>query len=167
MQNKTAKAARGNFAFRARMGENEIEINGTREEVMKTIEDLSGLISNINNAFENVKPRKVTTLTVKTEPAKEEKISPQKYPRISPTETYNEAVLRLLETDWGKWRPRTIDELKDALRANRIEYPGRTLSTALMELVRKEKIRRWNTDAGNVYILAEKETFGIRREANE
>lgn len=167
MQNKTAKAARGNFAFRARMGENEIEINGTREEVMKTIEDLSGLISNINKAFENVKPRKVTTLTVKTEPAKDEKTSPQKYPRISPTENYNEAVLRLLETDWGKWRPRTIDELKDALKANGLEYPGRTLSTVLMELVKKEKIRRWNTDAGNVYILAEKEALGLRRESDE
>jgi hypothetical protein len=114
-----------------------------------------------------VKPRKVTTLTVRTAATKEEKTPSQKYPRISPTESYDEAVLRLLETDWGKWRPRTIDELKEALKANRMDYPGRKLAAVLMGLVKKEKIRRWNTDAGNVYILAEKETLGLRGEANE
>jgi hypothetical protein len=149
------------------MGEYEIELNGNREEVIKTIEDLPNLMNNVHKAFETAKPRKVTTLTVKTEAPKEEKTPSQKYPRISATENYDEAVLRILETDWGKWRPRTIDELKEALKANGMDYPGRMLATVLMGFVKQEKIRRWNTDAGNVYILAEKETLGLRGKANE
>ena len=167
MQDKKTKISHGSFGFRAKVGEYEIEINGNREEVLKTIEDLPSLMNNVHKAFESVKPKKVATLTVKTEATKDEKTPSQKYPRISPTEHYDEAVLRLLETDWGKWRPRTIDELKEALKANGMDYPGRTLAAVLMGLVKKEKIRRWNTDAGNVYILAEKEALGLRGEANE
>lgn len=144
------------------MGEYEVEIQGRREEVLKTLQDLPNLISNVDKAFENVKPKKITTFTVKTEPAKEEKVSAQKYPKISPTENYEEAIIRILETDWGKWRPRTIDELRDALKANGMDYPSRMLAGILMGFVKNEKIRRWNTDAGYVYILAEKEAFLAR-----
>lgn len=143
------------------MGEYEVEIQGKREDVLKTLQDLPSLIDNVNKAFENVKPKKITTLTVKTEPAKEENKS-QKYPKISPTENYEEAIIKVLQTDWGKWRPRTIDELRDALKTNGMDYPGRMLAGILMGLVKNEKIRRWNTDSGYVYILAEKEAFRTR-----
>jgi len=156
------KTAHGDFTFRAKIGECEIELNGNREEVMKTIEDLPNLMSNVHKAFETAKPKKVTTLTVKTEPVPQEKASSQEYPRISATENCDEAVLRILETDWGKWRPRTIDELKETLRANQMDCPGRMLNTVLTGLVKQGKIRRWNTDAGNVYILAEKEALGLK-----
>jgi hypothetical protein len=41
----------------------------------------------------------------------------------------------------------------------------RVLGGVLMELVKKEKIRRWNTNAGYVYILAEKEALRSRGDA--
>jgi len=167
LRQKTTKTDHGSFTFRAKIGEYEIELNGNREEVIKTIEDLPNLMNNVHKAFETAKPKKVTTLTVKTEAAPQEKAPSQKYPRISPTENYDEAILRILETDWGKWRPRTINELKETLKANGMDYPGRMLATVLMGLVKQEKIRRWNTDAGNVYILAEKEVLSLRGKANE
>jgi hypothetical protein len=162
LQNRATRRTQADLAFRVRMGEYEVEIQGKREEVLKTLQDLPSLIDNVNKAFENVKPKKITTLTVKTEPAKEESTPSQKYPKISPTENYEEAIIRILETDWGKWRPRTIDELRDALKANGMDYPGRMLAGILMGFVKNEKIRRWNTDAGYVYILAEKEAFRAR-----
>jgi intein/homing endonuclease len=155
------------FVFRVRLGEYEVEVGGTRDEVLKTIEDLSSLIGNVHRAFDGVRPKKVATLTVKTESARDEKTASEKYPRISPSQTCDEAVLRLLETDWGKWRPRTLEELRGALKANGLEYPARMLAAVLLDLVKQEKIRRWNTDAGYVYILAEKEAFGLRRDTNE
>jgi len=158
---KTSKADLADLAFRVRMGDYEVEIHGKREDVLKTLTDLPSLIDNVNKAFENVKPKKITTLTVKTEPAKEESKS-QKYPKISPTENYEEAIVQVLQTDWGKWRPRTIDELRETLKANGMDYPGRMLTGILMGLVKNEKIRRWNTDAGYVYILAENEAFRTR-----
>jgi hypothetical protein len=151
-----------NFAIRVKIGEYEVEIEGTREEVMKTIEELPSLIANVNRAFEIAKPKTVATLTVKTGTTKEETHT-QKYPKITQTENCDDAIIRILETDWGKWRPRTIDELKEALEANGLSHSGRVLSNVLMGLVKKGKIRRWNTDAGFVYILVEEEALGPRR----
>ncbi len=158
MKKKARKEKIGNLAFRAKIGEYEIELDGSREEVFKTIEDLPKLMANVHRAFEAVKPKTVATLTVKTEPPKEEART-QKYPKISPTENCDEAILRILETDWGKWRPRIIEEIKEALQANGIKYSGRLLSGTLNGLVKKGRIRRWNTNAGFVYILAEEEAL--------
>lgn len=165
MQSKQQKERPSHFTFRVKMGEYEIEVNGTREEVLKTMDDLPRLVSNVHKAFENVRPKTVATLTVKTEATKQEtKTQTQNYPKIAPTENCDRAILRLLETDWGKWRPRTIEELNSALKANGLNYTGRMLATVLVRLVKKGMIRRWNTDAGYVFILAEKETLGVKGE---
>ena len=161
MQNKATKETHTNFAFRAKIGEYEIELGGTREEVIKTIEELPSLMTHVQKAFETVRPKTVATLTVKSESAKEE-TSKAKYPRILQTENCDEAILRILETDWGKWRPRTIDELKEALKANGLDYSGRILAGVLMGLDKKGKVRRWKTDAGYVYILAEEEVLSVK-----
>jgi hypothetical protein len=151
------------FVFRVKIGDYEVELCGSREEVLKTVEELSGLMANVRGAFEAVKPKTVATLTVKTDAAaaqsavgKEEKVT-QKYPKIVRTDKCDEAVLRVLETDWGKWRPRTVGELNDALKANELNFSGREVAAVLLGSVRKGAIRRWKTDAGQVYILAEKE----------
>ena len=147
---------RGNFVFRVRMGEFEVEVGGSREEVLRTIEELPDLLAGVYGAFEGLKSKAVATVTVKADAAKEEPPA-QKYPKIVRTENCGEAVLRILETDWGKWRPRRLEELKEALRANGLSFSGRVFAGVLFGLVRKGKVKRWKTDAGYVYILAEKE----------
>lgn len=159
------KTAQENFAFRVKTSDYEVEISGTHEEVLNTIRDLPDLFNDVDKAFEKLKPRKIATLTVKTETADSKKTSAQQYPRVSWSERLDESVLKILETDWGKWRPRTLDELEEALRANGMHQSTRAIGTTLTELVKKEKVRRWNTNAGNVYILAEEEALHSRREA--
>ena len=149
------------FVFRVKIGEYEVEIGGSREEVLKTVEELPSLMGGVRDAFESVKPKTVATLTVKTGAApavaaKEERVT-QKFPRITRTDKCDEAVLRVLESDWGKWRPRTVGELEEALKANDLKFSGRAVAAVLLGLVRKGAVRRWKTDAGHVYILAEKE----------
>jgi hypothetical protein len=161
LPNKTAKKKKSEgFAFRIKLGEYEVEIHGTPEEVKKTLKDLPNIVDNIYKAFEKVKPKTVATLTVKTEPTEKEKEKPkasaQTYPKITGVVNCQEAVLGLLETDWGKWRPRTMEELNDAMKANKITYTQRTLDKTLNKLSDKGKVRRWNTNTGFVYILAEK-----------
>ncbi|MGQ9624402.1 MAG: hypothetical protein ACUVT9_03415 [Candidatus Bathycorpusculaceae bacterium] len=159
MKVKRAESTPRNFVFRLRTGEYEVEICGTRDEVLKTIEDLPSLTANLHRAFEDLKPKTVATLTVKAaEGAKEEAIM-QKYPKILRAEKCDEAILRILETDWGKWRPRTVEELKEVLKANGLAYPGSSVARVLMGLVKKGLVRHWKTDAGYVYILAEKEAL--------
>jgi hypothetical protein len=147
------------------MGDCEVEVNGGYEQVLDTIKALPSLIGNIDKAFEKVRPKKVATLTVKTAAPKTERPSSQQYPQILHTAKLDEAILKVLETDWGKWRPRTIDELSEALKANELEHPMRTLAGVLMELVKQEKVRRWSTNTGYVYILAEKEALRSRGDA--
>jgi len=147
------------------MGDYEVEVDGTYEQVLDTIKALPSLIGNIDKAFEKVKPKKVATLTVKTAAPNTERPSIQQYPQISHTAKLDDAILKVLETDWGKWRPRTIDELSEALKANRLEHSVRTLAGVLMELVKQEKVRRWSTETGYVYILAEKEALRSRGDA--
>jgi hypothetical protein len=144
------------FVFRVKIGEYEVEIGGSREEVLKTVEELPSLMSGVRDAFESVKPKTVATLTIKKEAPKEEAVT-QKFPKIVRTNKCDEAVLRVLESDWGKWRPRTVAELEDALKASDLDFSGREVAAVLLGLVRKGRIRRWKTDAGHVYILAEKE----------
>ncbi len=125
---------------------------------------MPSLFGQVHKAFEGIKPKTVTTLTVKTEPAKSE-VGAQKYPKIPLTEKAEEAVENILETDWGKWRPRTLEELKAALQANGLNLSGR-LASILNGLVRKAKIRRWNTNAGFVYILAQEEALKPREDSD-
>jgi len=150
------------FGFRVKIGEYEVEITGTHEEVTKTLENLPNLITTVHKAFENVRPKTVATLTVKTEPTTKDKAvqktPSQTYPKIKAVANCEEAILRLLETDWGKWRPRTMEELNDAMKASDIKYTPRILEVTLDKLADKGMVRRWNTNAGFVYILAEEKT---------
>lgn len=146
------------FALRVRVGEYEVEVKGSRSDVLETIKELPNLMTDVSRAFEHLKPKPVPTVTVKATAATVKEESPvEKCPKIPRVESCSEAVLRILESDWGKWRPRTLAELKETLAANKLHYPGHVLAGNLLGLVRKGTVRRWKTDKGYVYILAEKE----------
>jgi hypothetical protein len=160
LQKKRVDEKTEGFLLRVKIGEYEVELSGTHEEVMKTVESIPDLIANINRAFESVKPKTVATITVKTadenKTAKTSEAPAQNYPKIAATEDAEKAVLRILESDWGKWRPRTVEELKEAMKANDLKYSERVLASTLDGLAKKGLVRRWNTNTGFVYILAEK-----------
>jgi len=106
------------FSFRVKMGKHEIEISGTREEVIKTIEELPSLMASISKAFESTKNARTASKSVTST-----------YPSIS-SSSCSEAVLQLLGTDWGK-QSRTLTELGEALKANALHYPSTTISGVL------------------------------------
>ncbi len=157
------------FSFRMKIGEDEVEISGTHEEVTKTLESLPELVPNLHKAFEDLKPKTVATLTVKTEaqpaqPKAGTEENTQEFPRIAPTSNIVEAVMRTLETDWGKWRPRTEEELRQAITESGLKFSNHTLSQTLETLAKKGMVRRWNTNTGFVYILAEEKEVNLRKE---
>jgi hypothetical protein len=129
------------FSFRVKIGQREIEISGSREEVMKAIEELPQLMETVSKAFESTKTAKET-----------EQPTVSAYPSVSASGC-SEAVLQLLASDWGK-QPRSLPELGEALKANSVYYPSTTVSGVLSWLARKNKIKRWKTDKGYVYVLA-------------
>ena len=129
------------FSFRVKMGQSEVEIAGTREDFMKTIEELPQLMEVISKAFDLTKTRN-----------ENEQLAGSTYLSVSASGC-SEAVLQLLSSDWGR-QPRTLTELGAALKANAVYYPSTTVSGVLSWLVRKNKIKRWKTDKGYVYVLA-------------
>jgi hypothetical protein len=162
-----ADESTGSFSFRVKIGEDEVEIRGTHEEVTKTLENLPSLVPSIHTAFDGLKPQTVATLTVKTQaqPKTGTEETVQVFPKIATTSNSVEAVIKVLETDWGKWRPRTVEELKDAMKASGLKFSDRVLSETLDALARKCVVRRWNTNTGFVYILAERKDLELKEKA--
>lgn len=146
------------FTIRIKIGQNEVEISGSQREVLKTIEDLPSLVENISKVFTGKNTKETITEKAKATAVVLASSVPLKmYPSIKKAKNCSQAVLKLLETEWGAWRPRTLSEMVKALKANAVNYPPTTLSGVLSWLVKKGKVKRWKTDAGYVYILAKKE----------
>jgi len=144
------------FSLRVKLGEYEVELSGTNKEVMRTIKNLPDLVKNVNIAFEGVKPKTVATITVKSAEISSgsKQGSSASFPKIS-SSSVEEGILKVLESDWGKWRPRTLDELGEVLRANGVDCPGLVLPSVLEALTEKGLVRQWNTKSGCVYILSD------------
>ncbi|MCW4005518.1 MAG: hypothetical protein NWF04_02810 [Candidatus Bathyarchaeota archaeon] len=150
------------FSLRVKMGEYEVELSGAHRDVMKTVKTLPTLIEDINKAFENVKPKTIAAIAVDN-PESSPEAAPQKYPKIAASENPEDAILKALESDWGKWRPRTVEELKDAMKFNKRDYPGLVLPSILEAIVEKGLVKRWNTNDGFVYILADVKDEEVKR----
>jgi len=143
---------RSTFRLRVRIGDMEVEMGGEREEVLSTLEDLSGIISKVSKAFRMKESRD-------NPGALERGIREVRgdYPRIPWTSRCSEAVVSLLSTEWGK-TPRTLSELREAMEANAIFFPKTTLSGVLVWLVKRGRLRRWrDKKKGYLYILNEGE----------
>ena len=128
--------ATSHFTLRVRIGEQEIEIGGSEEEVMRALEDLEKIITRVSNAFGNRVVQKAVELT-----SVDTSIS-SGYPKIPQTPKCSEAIANLLKTEWGK-TPKTLFELKKGMEANAIHFPSSTLSGTLNWLVKKGRLRRW------------------------
>ncbi len=159
MQKKLVEEQATGFSFRVKFGEYEIELAGSHREVIKTIEKLPLLINNVNKAFESVRPKTIAKITVKTtddiQATKTAESKAVSIPKIDPSSNTQEAVLQILESEWGKWRPRTVEEINDAMKANKLQFPGRVIESVLEGLAEKGSVRRWNTATGFVYIIAD------------
>jgi len=142
------------FSLRVRLGQCEVEISGSRDDVLKTVDELPNLVATISEAFSEASAR--VDVSSKTAASSESVSSPPSatYPSIQSTGNCSDAVLRLLSTDWGRLTPRSLPELVEAMKANAVHFPATTLSGVLNWLVRKGRVKRWKTDKGYVYVLS-------------
>ena len=141
------------FLSGVRLGRGEVEVSGSRDEVLKTFEDLPKMIALFSEALGGVSG------DVEASGLQPPLKSPTIYTSIRSSGNCSDAVLQLLGSDWGRLQPRNLPELIDAMQANAVHYPATTLSGVLSWLVRRGKIKRWKTEKGYVYVLrGEKET---------
>ena len=136
------------FHLKIRIGDIEVEIGGTKEEVMSTLDDLDAIVDKVSLAF------KEKTATGKV---KQKKNGDVEYPKITHTTQCSEAIITLLGLEWGK-TPRTIGELREAMEANAIFFPKSTISGVLSWLIKKGSLRRWkDKKRGYLYVLNERD----------
>jgi len=141
------------FSLRVRLGRCEVEISGSRDEVLETVKDLPSLVAAISEAFTGAGVEVSSNAPVGVESTSSASVS-SVFPSIQSSGNCSDAVLRLLSTDWGRAVPRALPELVEAMRANAVHFPATTLSGVLNWLVRKGRVKRWKTDKGYVYVLA-------------
>ena len=136
------------FHIHVRIRESEIELKGTRKEVISTLDELDWIVEKFSKAF-NIGHQSKAQISDNQRAQR----SNTKFPTIPRTTKCGEAVIALLSTEWGK-TPRTISELREAMEANAVFYPKTPLSGVLVWLVKKAKIRRWkNKKRGYLYTL--------------
>ena len=132
------------FRLRVKIGEMEVELDGEKQEVLSTLDDLKEIVDKVTIAF-NSAPRPEVSLV--------EEADALNYPKIPRTNQCGEAIVSLLSTDWGRI-PRAIGELREAMDANAIFVPNTTLSGVLLWLVKKDKLRRWkDKKRGYLYVV--------------
>lgn len=139
------------FSVRVRIGEKEVELRGSKEEVFETLDSrLDYIVDRVSEAFQNEEVEELVEEA--EEDGEEEDEEDMLYPDIGSASSCSEGILKVMETPWGK-RPRTLGELREALKANDLFYPTTTMSSVLISLVRQGKLRRWKTSGGYVYVL--------------
>ena len=147
------------FSLRVRLGRCEVEISGNRDEVLRTIEDLPSLVALISEAFSHVGGKEsqngILAPSISSVSQSQTSSPTPVYPSIQSTGGCADGVLMLLATDWGRTAPRTLPEIVEAMRVNAVHFPATTLSGVLNWLVRKGRVKRWKTDKGYVYVLAQ------------
>lgn len=136
------------FHVKIRIGDAEVEIGGEREEVLETLQELDKLVELFREAFNIASEDKKSK--------SRNKVDPTQFPKIPRTNQCSEAVLGLLQTDWGT-TPRTIGELREGMEANAVFFPKTTLSGVLVWLTKKGDLRRWkDPKRGYLYVLNER-----------
>jgi hypothetical protein len=137
------------FTVRIRIGTNEIEVSGTHEEVMRTLGNISELVSKVTTAFGNTSSPPTALGDEENSQMSEE------FPSIAidPATSCPDAIIQLLSTDWGRRKPRTLSEILAAMKVNAIHYPEGTVKGRLTDLTKRGVLRRINSGRGYEYIL--------------
>jgi len=137
------------FTVRIRIGTNEIEVSGTHEEVMRTLGNVSELISKVTLAFGK------TTIPPPAQEGEETTETSEEFPSVAidPATSCPDAIVQLLSTDWGRRKPRTLGELLAAMKVNAVHYPEGTVKGRLTDLTKRGVLRRVNSGRGYEYIL--------------
>lgn len=138
------------IVLKLKIGGDEIQFEGSRENILKMLEeDLPKIVESISKVkVEATQPTKLSTVE---EPQLETQLE-EPYPSIQ-AKSCAEAILALLSTSWGRKKPRSLSEIKAALEVNALHYSGKVIGFTLTRLTKKQRVRRWKTEAGYVYTI--------------
>ncbi len=124
------------FTIKIRVGDKEIELSGSKEDVLEMLNNLPDVVDKVTHAF--------TITPVKGMEEKNQSTSKEGYPSVSVASDTPcpEVILNLLSTEWGRKKPRRLSELLEAMKVNAIHFPIGTVKGRLTDLTKKGALRR-------------------------
>jgi len=130
--------------LKLKIGETELQLEGSRQTVMEMVnQDIPKIIENISKiSLSRTIPEKALNTS---------QVGEEQYPSIT-AKSCSEAILALLSTPWGR-KPKGLSQIKSALETNALHYSSKVIGFTLTRLTKKQKLRRWKTEAGFVYTI--------------
>ena len=123
------------FTIKIRLGNKEIELSGSKEDVLEALNNFPTIMKQVTHAF-NTGPKKTLAEPIQVGGEKPPSIS------VDPDTPCPEAILKLLSTEWGREKPRKLRELLEVMKINAIHYPVGTVKGRLTDLTKKGLLRR-------------------------
>ncbi len=135
------------FTIKIKVKDNEIELSGSKEDVMDALNNFSDIMTKITRTFTSSSSIQSTLQMPKTIPT-------SKFPSISvsPDTPCPDTILKLLSTEWGREKPRKLRELLEAMKVNAIHYPIGTIKGRLTDMTKKGFLRRVKEGREYAYI---------------
>ncbi|RLG59537.1 hypothetical protein DRN86_04080 [Candidatus Geothermarchaeota archaeon] len=128
--------------FRIRVGDYEIEVKGSLEDVKDLLERSMGYISKMIAKL----PERSYTKEIKGEESIKETLPPIE---VSEKESVTSILSKIFSTKWAS-KPRTLREIIEALESMGLHYPKSTVAVSLMRLAKRNVIRRIKKE--NIYV---------------
>jgi len=130
-----------------RLGDFQVELEGTHANVTSLMgESLYNFIKELQNVVGEMPS---------VEEIEVEEAPPMEYPPpLGKPATLTEALTNLMvNSGWGR-KPRTLGEIMTALETNAIYYKKAAVATVLVQLVKKNILRRLGTRGSFTYVAA-------------
>jgi hypothetical protein len=138
------------FTIRLKIRNHEIELKGSREDVMKTLDELPDIVGKIIDSFD---------ITFVSEQLKQRELSnsgQEVFPTIGAPNGIScpDAIIAILSTDWGRKRPRFLRDILKVMKVNALHFPIGTIKGRLTDLTKKGALRRTRGEKGYGYTIA-------------
>lgn len=135
------------FTIKIKAKDNEIELSGSKEDVMDVLNNINDIMTKVTRTFTNPSPVQSTLQIPQT-------TSKSKFPSISvsPDTPCPDTILKILATEWGREKPRRLRELLEAMKVNAIHYPIGTVKGRLTDMTKKGYLRRVREGREYAYI---------------
>jgi hypothetical protein len=134
------------FTIKIKAKDNEIELSGSKEDVMDALNNITEIMTKVTRTFTNPSTVQSTLQIPPTTKSKFPSIS------VSPDTPCPDTILKLLSTDWGREKPRKLRELLEAMKVNAIHYPIGTVKGRLTDMTKKGFLRRVKEGREYAYI---------------
>jgi hypothetical protein len=138
------------FTIRIKTKNYEVELTGSRPDVIQTLDELPIMIGKITDAFNS-------SQAFSPPPPKESKKDLEDaLPTISVHAGIScpDAIIAVLSTDWGRKQPRNMREILETMKVNALHFPVGTVKGRLTDLTKKGRLRRIRGPKGYNYVVA-------------